>query len=58
MQVLAQEIVVEIDPDARFLVAGAGTTLDFNGLAAAYTSHVGDRHALLAIDHRAANRIC
>ena len=62
MQALAQEIVVEIDQEiigSLRTLAGAGTTLDFNGLAAAYTpSYVGDRHALLAIEiNRAANRI-
>jgi hypothetical protein len=62
MQALAQEIVVEIDQEiigSLRTLAGAGTTLDFNGLDAAYTpTYVGDRHALLAIEiNRAANRI-
>jgi hypothetical protein len=62
MQALAQEIVVEIDQEiigSLRTLAGAGTTLNFNSLDAAYTpSYVGDRHALLAIEiNRAANRI-
>ena len=62
MQALAQEIVVEIDQEiigSLRTLAGTGTALDFNALAAAYTpSYVGDRHALLAIEiNRAANRI-
>jgi len=62
MQALAQEIVVEIDQEiigSLRNLAGAGTTLDFGALDAAYTpTYVGDRHALLSIElNRAANRI-
>ena len=62
MQALAQEIVVEIDQEIignLRTLAGAGTTLDFNALDAAYTpTYVGDRHALLAIEiNRSCNRI-
>lgn len=62
MQALAQEIVVEIDQEilaSLRSLAGAGTTLDFNGSSVIGTpTYVGDRHALLAIEiNRAANRI-
>ena len=62
MQALAQEIVVEIDQEilaSLRSLAGAGTTLDFNGSGVIGTpTYVGDRHALLAIEiNRAANRI-
>jgi len=62
MQALAQEIVVEIDQEiigSLRSLAGAGETLDFNGISSDYTpTYVGDRHALLAVEiNRAANRI-
>ena len=62
MQALAQEIVVEIDQEiigSLRTLAGAGTTLDFNGISSDYKpTYVGDRHALLAVEiNRAANRI-
>jgi len=62
MQALAQEIVVEIDQEiigSLRTLAGAGTTLNFNGISTDYTpTYVGDRHAALAIEiNRAANRI-
>ena len=53
MQALAQEIVVEIDQEiigSLRTLAGAGTTLDFKGLAWYKHAYVGDRHALLAIE--------
>jgi hypothetical protein len=62
MAALAQEIVVEIDQEiigSLRSLAGAGQTLDFNGISSDYTpTYVGDRHALLAVEiNRAANRI-
>jgi len=62
MQVLAQEIVVEIDQEiigSLRSLAGAGTTLNFAaGDLIGVPTYVGDRHALLAIEiNRACNRI-